>query len=326
MMRNYCRDEFKQFQLPFQTFFNPCTNHEEVTHDEMEFIWLFEGEITITCNQKTFILTPNHVFMFYINQPHAMSSRGPIVSIAFRLNKEYIQKKQLYFERIPFDHRIFTFDELARKYHEVPLIMSQLILLMKSRSFDSHIHYRIIGYYNMYLHDLYSVRRKDRYLDIKKKNYDTYLLRYSTINEYIKNNYHKKIELSHLASLVGISTYRLSHFMHEILGVSLQEYITNIRTERALILLRNTSIPVAEIVRECGFSDQKFLNQEIKKRFHVTSLTYRKIMLDHLHFGIPGFNYPQMLDELSHQLHLIQQNKYLSNQFGLHLPLLETKR
>ena len=312
-MKTHARDEFKHYNLPFKTFFNPCTNHEEVTHDEMEFIWVFEGEVTITCGETTFVLRANHVFMFYINQPHCMSSSQPIISIAFRLSKDYIQSKHLYFEKIPFEHRIYTIDELVRKYHQVPLIMSQLILLMKSRQFDSHIHYKIIGYYNMFLHDLYTVRRKVRYLDIKKKNYDTYLIRYTIINDYIKNNIHKKIKLSYLASLVDISPTRLSHFMHEILGVSLQEYITTIKTERALILLRNTSLPVAEIVKECGFSDQKYLNQEIKKRFHISALTYRKIMIDNLHFGIVGFNYPKMVEEMSLQLHMLQHHEALKD-------------
>jgi AraC-like DNA-binding protein len=312
-----CRDEFKHFQLPFQTFFNVCTTHDEAVHDELEFIWLFEGEISIMCNQKSFKLTPNHVFMFYIGQKHAMTSSGNTVSIAFRLNGDYINEKKLNFEKIPFESRVYTFEELANKYHEVPLIMSQLILLMKSKTLDTNIRYRLIGYYNMYLHNLYSVRRKERYLDIKKKNYDQYLLRYYSINEYIRKNYHKKIELKPLADLVGISTFRLSHFMHEILGVSLQEYISNIRVDRALLLLRNTSIPISEIVIQCGFSDQKYLNNEVKKRFHVTASTYRKIMLDNLHFGIPGFNFSHMIKELSYQLHRIQDEAFVLDTFGL---------
>jgi|GEM_PF-781710 len=317
-MRQNTRDELKQFNLPFQTFFNPCTNHEEEIHDEMEFIWLFEGEINITCEKTTYLLKPNHVFMFYMGQAHSMESTGNTVSIAFRLSKDYLQDQQFFFEKIPFAHRIFTFLELAHKYHQVPLIMSQLILLMKSPSLDPSIHYRLMGYYNMYLHDLYKVCKKDHYLDIKKKNFDPYLLRYYTINEYIKNNYYRKIDFSEMAKLLGISTFRLSHFFREILGISLQEYIQNVRTERALLLLRNTTIPIEEIVHTCGFSDHKYLNHEIKKRFHVTALAYRKIMRDHLHFGIPGLNYPKMLQELSKQLHHMHTEVYIKDDFGLH--------
>lgn len=292
----------------------------------MEFIWLFEGEVIIECQGKTFTLTPNHVFMFYIGHKHSMKSAGPAVSIAFRLTKDYIRQLNLHFDRIPFVNRIYTFHELAYKYHEVPLIMSQLILLMKTKKFDTNIHYRIIGYYNLYLHDLYSVRLKDRYLDIKKKNYDPYLIRFYTINDYIQKNYHQKITLNELAKLVNISSYRLSHFIREVLGISLQEYITNIRLEKALDLLKNTSLPIQTIVSQCGFSDQKYLNQAIKKRFHITALSYRKIMSDDLHFGISGFSYPKMLDELSTQLHLIQEKIHVEDTFGLSKNILDTKQ
>lgn len=325
-MRQYCRDEFEHFQLPFQTFFNPCTNHEVMVHDEMEFIWLFEGEISIQCEGKSFLLTPNHVFMIYMGHKHAMTSTEETVSIAFRLNKNYINQLNLYFDRIPFINRIYSFHELAYKYHEVPLIMSQLILLMKSTTFDPHIHYRLLGYYNMYLYDLYSVRMKDRYLDIKKKNYDKYLLRFYTINDYIQKNYHKKIRLSELAQLVNISPDRLTHFIKEIMGITLQEYLLNIRLEKALSLLKSTSLPIQTIVTQCGFSDQKYLNQAMKDRFHVTAFSYRKIMSDDEHFGIDGFSYPQMIDELSDQLHHIQQNIHVTDTFGLSRNILDTKQ
>ncbi len=316
-MRQHCIDEFKHFNLPFQTFFNACTNHDEEVHDEMEFIWLFEGEITIQCEGKQFILTPNHVFMFYIGHRHSMVSTQGSVSIAFRLNKDYIKKLNLSFDKIPFINRIYTFRELAYKYHEVPLIMSQLIRLMKSKTLDTTAHYRLIGYYNMYLYDLYSVRLKDRYLDIKKKNYDPYLVRFYKINDYISKNYQHKITLEDLSSLVGISTYRLSHFIREILGITLQEYISNIRLDKAIQLLKNTDIPIQSIVDQCGFSDQKYLNQAIKKKFHVTALKYRKIMSDNIHFGVEGFSYPDMITELSSQLHLIHQQMDTTDTYGL---------
>lgn len=292
----------------------------------MEFIWVFEGEVIIECEGKTFNLTPNHVFMFYIGHRHSMKSAGPTVSIAFRLNKDYIKQLNLFFDRIPFVDRIYTFHELACKYHEVPLIMSQLILLMKMKKIDANIHYRIIGYYNLYLYDLYSVRLKDRYLDIKKKQYDSYLIRFYTINDYIQKNYHQKITLNQLAKLVNISPYRLSHFIREVLGISLQEYITNIRLEKALDLLKNTTLPIQTIVTQCGFSDQKYLNQAIKKRFHITALSYRKIMSDDLHFGVTGFSYPEMLDELSTQLHLIQEKIHVEDTFGLSKNILDTQQ
>ena len=323
-MRKYCIDAFKKYDLPFECYFNAYVDHDEETHDELEFIWLFEGNITIECEGTTYELTPDHVFIFYINQKHSMKSDGNTISISFRFKKSYLLSLNLFFDRLPFKNRVFTFDELAQKYHEVPLIMSQLITLMKPTDSIVNTRYRLIGYFNMYLFDLYSVRLKEKYLDIKKKNYDQYLFRFYKINSYIKMHYAEKITLETLSKIVNISTHRLSHFFKEILGISFQEYLKNVRLEKALFELKNSNTSIKDIVKSCGFSDQKYLNAIMKDNFHVTALTYRKIMKDDVQFGVKGFSYPIMLMELTRKLHMINDFSNTQDTYGLKMNVLET--
>lgn len=324
-MRKNCSDAFKKYDLPFECYFNASVDHDEEIHDELEFIWLLEGQITIICEGKTYELIPDHVFIFYINQRHSMKSDGKTISISFRFKKSYLLTLNLFFDRLPFDNRVFSFDELAHKYHEVPLIMSQLITLMKPIDSIVNTRYRLIGYFNMYLFDLYSVRLKEKYLDIKKKNYDSYLFRFYKINAYIKLHYAEKITLNTLSKLVNISTHRLSHFIKEILGISFQEYLKNVRLEKALHELKNSDMPISDIVKNCGFSDQKYLNAIMKDNFHVTALTYRKIMKDDIHFGVKGFSYPIMLMELTRKLHMINDLSNAQDTYGLKMNVLESQ-
>lgn len=324
-MRNNCIDAFQKYDLPFECYFNPYVDHDEEVHDELEFIWLFKGSVSIVCEGKTYELTPDHVFIFYINQKHSMKSDGDTISISFRFKKSYLLSLNLFFDRLPFENRIFTFDELAHKYHEVPLIMSQLITLMKPTDSIVNTRYRLIGYFNMYLFDLYSVRLKEKYLDIKKKNYDQYLFRFYKINAYIKMHYAEKITLETLSKLVNISSHRLSHFIKEILGISFQEYLKNVRLEKALYELKHSEMPISEIVVKCGFSDQKYLNAIMRDTFHVTAHKYRKIMTDDVHFGVKGFSYPLMLMELTRRLHKIHEHTSLEDTYGLKMNVLETQ-
>ncbi|MDP3304660.1 MAG: AraC family transcriptional regulator [Erysipelotrichaceae bacterium] len=316
-MREQCVDEFKEYDLPFETYFNACIDHDETKHEDMEFIWLLEGNIRIICEGVSFDLTSDNVFMIYMNQVHSIVSDGQSISISFRLKKSYTDALNLSFNKIPFKNRIYSFEELANKYHEVPLIMSSLIILMKSQSPSLNVRYKIIGYYNMYIYDLYSVRLKDRYLDIKKKNYDEYLIRFYTIVDYINKNYSQKLTLDTLSELVEISSFRLSHFIKEILGISFQDYLRNVRFDHALDYLRNTNMPIDEVVRKCGFSDPKYLSQMMNERFHLTALKYRKIMRDNKHFGIQGYSYPKMVSELSSRLNKIPQYADMTDTFGL---------
>lgn len=305
-MKQNCIDVFKDYDLPFECYFNACMDHEEVVHDEIEFIWLLEGKTTIWCEGKTYNLQPDTVFIFYVHQKHSMKSEGDCFSASFRFKKDYLKSLNLYFERLPFRNRVFTFDELAYKYPEVPLIMSQLIELMKSPEGSVNIRYQLMGYYNMYVFDLYSVRRQEKYLDIKKKNYDTYLSRFQDISAYIDVHYGEKITLKTLAEIAGISPSRLSHFIKEILGISFQEYLSKVRLEKAVYALKHTDKPIKDVVDSCGFSDQKYLNAVMKELFHLTAHQYRKIMKDDVHFGIKDFSHPDMLGEFSRKLHKIK--------------------
>lgn len=312
-----CVDEFEALDLPFKTYISTCIEHEDETHEEMEFIWVIEGKVTIICEKKAYELTSDMVFMIYMNQKHSIKSDNSSLMFSFRLKKNYLLEHHLNFDKIPFKNRIFPFEELAQKYHAVPLIIAQIILLLKTPNPSPNIRYKIIGYYNMYIYDLYSVRMKDRYLDIKKKNYDEYLIRFHTIIEYINQNYHHQITLNTLSGLVNLSPFRLSHFIRDRLGISFQEYLQNIRFEHAIKDLKNTNLPVNTIVKNCGFSDPKYLNDMMKKRFHVTALKYRFIMKNGDISLTNELSNPKLLSELTERLRQIDKGTYMNDTFGL---------
>lgn len=316
MIQN-CIDALEAFDLPFQTIICTCVQHEEELHVEMEFIWLIEGNVEVVCEKKTYELTSNTVFMIYMKQRHSVRSSPDSLMITFRLKNDYLFEHHLNFDRIPFRNRVYTFEELAIKYNAVPLILSQIILLLNQPVPSPNIRYKIIGYYNMYVYDLYSVRLKERYLDVKKMNYDEYLLRFHTLLEYINHHHHEPITLRCLSSLVGISTFRISHFLRDRLGISFKEYLQHIRFEHALKELKNSSLSIAEIVRNCGFSDAKYLNALMKEKFHITALKYRSIMSRHEVPGFAGLVDPKLINELYRRLHQIDRGIYMHDAFGL---------
>jgi hypothetical protein len=49
-------------------------------------------------------------------------------------------------------------------------------------------------------------------------------------------------------------------------------------------------------------------------------------MCDDFHFGVTGSSYPEMLDELSTQLHLIQEKIHVEDTFGLSKNILDTQQ
>jgi AraC-like DNA-binding protein len=218
---------------------------------------------------------------------------------------------------VPFLDRLYTFEELAIKYRQVPLLIVQIIKLLLSEEESDIIRYKIIGYYNMYINDLYHMLLKERYLDIKHVNYDGYLNRIHTIVEYTYSHYKEKISLEELALLTHLSRYRVSHFIKEALGINYRDFLQNSRFEQALKLLKETNLSVVEIAYNSGFSDHKYLNAIMKKRFNTTPLKYRKSLLTKNTCTELSTSTYDFIQELKSCIKKIEEDKQFENLFGL---------
>ena len=278
-MQNNCLDIFEDLNLPFATFLSDHVDHEAVIHEEIEIIWVIKGNAIITVDEKEYLLSPQTVFLVYMYRKHSLKSEPNSIIVTYRLKKEYLHKNNLFFEKINFVNRVYSFEELAVKYKQVPLLIVEIIKLLISEEISDLNRYKIIGYYNMYIVDLYRIILKERYLDVKHINFENYLNRIHTIIEYTYKNFKEKISLESLAELTKVSVFRLSHFIKDALGISYRDFLQNVRFEKALKLLKETNQSVAEIALECGFSDHKYLNKLMRDRFNITPLKYRKKIL-----------------------------------------------
>ena len=272
-------DIFQDFNLPFETYLSDFVNHDYVIHEEIEIVWVLKGNAIITVEGKEFLLSPQTVFLVYMYRKHAIKSEENSIIVTYRLKKEYLHKNNLFFEKINFINRVYSFEELAIKYKQVPLLIVEIMKLLVNEESTDLNRYKIIGYYNMYIVDLYRFILKEKYLDVKHINFENYLNRIHTIIEYTYKNFKEKISLEKLAEITEVSVYRLSHFIKEALGISYRDFLQNVRFEKALKLLKSTKNSVAEIALECGFSDHKYLNNLMRNRFNITPLKYRKKLL-----------------------------------------------
>ncbi len=268
-------DVFKEYDLPFRTYFAKCIEHDCDVHNEIELIWLIKGNATVNCNNRVYHLNDQSIFMIYMNQQHSVKTSEGSILISFRFKKEHLELNNFAFENIPFTNRIYTFKELSDRYHAVPLLITQIIKLLIEPFASPSIRYKIIGYYNMFLYELYHMMLKEKYLDVKTRNSDPFLIRIHTLVEYIYEHAHEKITLDALSKLTNVSTYRLSHFIKDSLGISYSEFLQNTRFDNALWHLENTDYLVQDIAKLCGFSDTKYLNQMMKGRYNMTASKYR---------------------------------------------------
>jgi AraC-like DNA-binding protein len=62
----------------------------------------------------------------------------------------------------------------------------------------------------------------------------------------------------------------------EIVGLAPVEYISNLRVQNALSLLKQTDRPVAEIARSCGYTDPNYFSRMIRKATGLSPRQFRE--------------------------------------------------
>ncbi len=93
----------------------------------------------------------------------------------------------------------------------------------------------------------------------------------------IERNYERDISLSWIAGKLSLSPNYFGHLFKETVGVSVIDYILEIRIGRAKELLRNTEMKVYEVAAAAGFNDQRYFSLIFKKRSGLTPKEYRDL-------------------------------------------------
>lgn len=96
------------------------------------------------------------------------------------------------------------------------------------------------------------------------------------ILDYIRSNYNRDIPLSSVANRFYFSQGHLSRVIKESMGLSYTEYVTRLRMERAMKLLRTTRDSISEIGAEVGYKDANYFSKVFKKATGQTPQSFRQ--------------------------------------------------
>lgn len=90
------------------------------------------------------------------------------------------------------------------------------------------------------------------------------------------NRFTKKVTLEEISNYVGYSKYYTSTTFHKNFGITIQDFLINLRVEYAKKLLLETDFTVSEIVKQCGFYSVGNFYNSFTKLTGCTPLKFKK--------------------------------------------------
>ncbi len=127
-----------------------------------------------------------------------------------------------------------------------------------------------------------------RSLTLLEKNDAHYVKK---VQLYIKHHYHLKITLDDIAKAVGYHKSYISAQYKNYTGKTIVQTINELRISKSLRLLRDTSLPIAEIARQVGFPSYAQMVHAFHQTVQMSPSACRKVFLnDEMDYDDPQYS------------------------------------
>jgi AraC-like DNA-binding protein len=93
---------------------------------------------------------------------------------------------------------------------------------------------------------------------------------------HLEANSTRGVSVPELARGLFLSQSRLQHLFKETTGMSLLEYLLQVRIDHACALLRDTRLPIVHIAGQVGFHDRAYFTRQFRNRTGETPMHYRR--------------------------------------------------
>lgn len=110
-------------------------------------------------------------------------------------------------------------------------------------------------------------------LQTTEANFSEYTVKAITL---IKNSYSTPITLDFLAQEIHLAPSYLSRIFTKEVGIGINQYITNLRMEKAKRLLMTSTLKINQIAKDCGFESPSYFNRVFLNQEGISPTEFRK--------------------------------------------------
>lgn len=259
--RNY------QSDFPVSAFYATDNNFLAHWHIEVEMMLVCSGSIRIGINQDTRVLNQGEMALFRSTDIHYYDSRNlhsTIIVLIFR--PELVESPGGWPGNRQFTPAIIdqsTLSGLAKPVRDkINDLFREIVDELKNQ--DSYYRLSVKGK----LAELcalilrhFPTQPADSPKNVVKMPDIT---RVQNAIQYLQNHYTEEISLSDIARASGLSPYYFSRLFSKFTGIPFKGYLTRLRVEKAVHLIRANSQSMIDTALECGFNSVRTFNRAFK--------------------------------------------------------------
>lgn len=239
-------------------------------HEHFEILIITSGSTIHTINNVTYEMSAGNCCLIRQNDTHKFCSNSvKCQNLTFLINPAYMEEivkiydKSL-FDKIINDKNILSFNLNDSQLSQIinrtlPLQSTNLSIPQKIIQCKITINYLLNIFFKQYL----SV----------KDNYPKWLTEFLLL---LSNPYTKFTNMQELAKNTNYSYSRLSELFKNSMGITILDYITQVKMSFSQELLKMTDKSITEISSMLNYEDVSHFNHLFKRFYGCTPMQYRK--------------------------------------------------
>ena len=233
-------------------------------HEHLEFQYVIDGAIQISCDDETRWLYSGDVFFAnWCKAHHTVDFEDNThyyviqVDLAWLIDRDNDRRLAEYYDNLLVRSR--DFKSFITQDISLNRIFDNIISenIRRESGFDIIIKsdlLKIIG--TLFRRHMHTSENNDRY---------NHTIRYVTETlTYITQNYNQTLDLDILSDEIGITKSYLCHIFKQHTGYTIVQYINQLRCYRAIPIMAN-GVNVAQAATEVGYSDYNYFSRIFKK-------------------------------------------------------------
>ena len=266
-------------------FFDTVSYRTPHVHRELELLWILEGQMEIGGIRPPREASRGELFLFNPGQIHECDGKGQKCTfLCFQISKELLSALPL-IDRVRFDEAALSAppegagdDLTAEQWHKHIQKVKEYLARAALEYLEMSPGYELgcSGQMQLAFRELLRLPLWHRESQEEETDRAVRQERVEKIINYVDRNYMHKIRLSDLADEEGLSMGYLSHFVKDTLGMSFQDYVSQVRFNSARKLIEGGGMKMLDVCYASGYSDYRYFSQTFVKRLGMTPEAYSR--------------------------------------------------